>query len=48
MLTPSCPVSLVVSVLFISIDHCISVIGMLVAVSSPQCQNACRSPAISH
>ncbi|CAI9567868.1 unnamed protein product [Staurois parvus] len=33
MLTPSCPVSLVVSVLFISTDHCISVIGMSMTVS---------------
>ncbi|CAI9553806.1 unnamed protein product [Staurois parvus] len=48
MLTPSCPVPLVVSVLFISTDHCIGVTGDVSDTKSvpPQCQNASHSPAI--
>ncbi|CAI9612665.1 unnamed protein product, partial [Staurois parvus] len=48
MLTFSCPVPLVQSVHFISTDHCIGVTGDINDTTSvpPQCQNACRSPAI--
>ncbi|CAI9585807.1 unnamed protein product [Staurois parvus] len=52
MLTPSCPVSLVqCQLLFVSTDHCISVIWMSGTHNlffPPPCQNACRSPTISH
>ncbi|CAI9623232.1 unnamed protein product [Staurois parvus] len=49
MLTPSCPVSLVVSARFISTDHCIGVTGDVSDTKSvpTQHQNARRSPAIS-
>ncbi|CAI9572178.1 unnamed protein product, partial [Staurois parvus] len=47
MLTPSCPVSLVQCQCFLLALIIVLVsLGMLVTVSSPQCQNASRSPTI--
>ncbi|CAI9590293.1 unnamed protein product, partial [Staurois parvus] len=45
MLTPSCPVSLVqCPCIFLALITLLVSLGMSLTVSSPQCQNARRSP----